>query len=76
LSLLDENLTYNLAESTAQDLQLGELLDHETVNELLGLRLGYGSSRGHAELRKVIAKNLSFDLEAILITSGAAAGLF
>jgi aspartate/methionine/tyrosine aminotransferase len=76
LSLLDENLTYNLAESTAQNLQLGELLDHETVNELLGLRLGYGSSRGHAELRKVIAQNLSFDPEAILITSGAGAGLF
>jgi aspartate/methionine/tyrosine aminotransferase len=76
LSLLDENLRYNLAESTAQHLQLSDLLDQETVNELLGLRLGYGSSRGHAELRKVISQNLSLDPDDILITNGAAAGLF
>lgn len=76
LSLLDENLTYNLAESTAQDLRLGDLLDGGTVEELMGLRLGYGSSKGHAALREVIARALSVGPDSVLITNGAAAGLF
>lgn len=76
ISLLDENLTYNLAESTAANLQLGDILSPQLQDTLKYLHLGYGSSRGNEELRREIAKRLEVSPDSVLITNGAAASLF
>src|SRR5450432_2842472 len=47
ISLLDVNRRYNLAESTAQDLTFGEIMDMAGGTTALGgLKMGYGSSAG------------------------------
>jgi len=76
ISLLDENLTYNLAESTAANLQLGDIFNPQLQDTLKYLHLGYGSSRGNEKLRREIAKFLKVSPDSILITNGAAASLF
>ena len=76
ISLLDENLTYNLAESTAANLQLGDIFSPQLQDTLKSLHLGYGSSRGNEELRREIAKRLEVSPDSVLITNGAAASLF
>lgn len=75
VSLLDTCLKHNLAESTSEDLVLGELLDDELRRRLGGLSLGYGSSQGNLALRVTIAKRLGVSEKEVLITNGAAAGL-
>ena len=76
ISLLDENLTYNLAESTTANLQLGDIFSPQLQDTLKYLHLGYGSSRGNEELRREIAKRLEVSPDSVLITNGAAASLF
>jgi aspartate/methionine/tyrosine aminotransferase len=76
ISLLDENLTYNLAESTAENLQLGDIFSPQLQDTLKYLHLGYGSSRGNQELRCEIASRLEVSPDSVLITNGAAASLF
>ncbi len=56
ISLLDENLIYNLAESTTANLKLGDIFSPQLQDTLKYLHLGYGSSRGNEELRREIAK--------------------
>ena len=52
ISLLDINRRFNLAESTAQDLTFGEILDLAGgAAALRDLRMGYGSSSGLPRLR-------------------------
>ena len=52
ISLLDINRKYNLAESTAQDLTFGEIIELAGDTAALGtLKMGYGSSAGLARLR-------------------------
>jgi transcriptional regulator with XRE-family HTH domain len=55
ISLLDVNRTFNLAESTSQDLTVGELMDLAGFGSIRNLKLGYGTSTGAAALREVIA---------------------
>lgn len=76
ITLLDENLAYNLAESTAQDLQVGDLITPEFFDRFNNLRLGYGASQGSDELRTLIAESLQISAQNILITNGAAAAIF
>jgi len=76
ISLLDENLRFNLAESTAQDLAVGDILTDEVVERLKQLRLGYGSSQGNSELRRELAKHLELSPENVLLTNGAVAAIF
>src|SRR2546429_73613 len=76
ISLLDENLTYNLAESTAANLLLGDIFSSQLQDTLKHLQLGYGSSRGNEELRREIAKRLEVSPDFVLITNGATASLF
>ena len=76
ISLLDENLRFNLAESTAQDLTVGDILTDEVLERLRHLRLGYGSSQGNSELRRELAKHLEFPPEDVLLTNGAVAAIF
>lgn len=76
ISLLDVNRPYNLAESTAQDLSLGELLDLAGPDSIRGLKLGYGRSAGAPELREAIADACGVPAEQVITTQGAALGLF
>jgi hypothetical protein len=56
ISLLDVNRRYNLAESTAQDLTFGEILEMAGgPSALEKLKIGYGSSTGLPRLRSCVA---------------------
>jgi aspartate/methionine/tyrosine aminotransferase len=72
-ALLDFHPTHNLGESTGVDLVLDEFLDDEGLQRLRGLRLGYGSSQGDAELRSLLGKMLGVDPEDVIVTSGGSA---
>ncbi len=76
ISLLDQNLTFNLAESTSVDLQLGDVLDEELIGDLKKIKLGYGTSKGSNELRELIASKLGISENSILITNGASSAIF
>jgi aspartate/methionine/tyrosine aminotransferase len=64
-------IEYNLAESSVSDQRLGDL-----GVELGSLVLGYATHQGNVELREAIAHDHGVAASDILITPGAAAGLF
>jgi aspartate/methionine/tyrosine aminotransferase len=72
-ALIDESPHYNLGESIGPDLLVADVLD---PGELAGLRLGYGTSAGDAEVRALIAERLGIPSSQVLLTAGAAAALF
>ncbi len=76
ISLLDERLELNLAESTNKDLLLEEIWDESFSEGLKKLTLEYGTSQGNDELRELIGKKLQVDKNKIIITNGAAFGFF
>lgn len=76
ISLLDVNRPFNLAESTSQDLTVGDVLDMAGLETLRDLKLGYGRSAGSGELREEIAKVCQVPAEHIVTTQGTALGLF
>ena len=76
ISLLDVNRPFNLAESTSQDLTLGELLDLAGLENMRRLKLGYGKSAGSTELREEIAKASKVPVDHVITTQGTALGLF
>ena len=76
ISLLDENLEYNLAESTNKDLMLKEIWDEDFCECLKNLKLEYGTSKGNVQLRQKIGTKLSVNENQIVITNGAAFGIF
>lgn len=77
ISLLDVNRRYNLAESTAQDLTFGEIIDLAGGVAALGdLKMGYGSSAGLPRLRGAIAALTGVRPEEVVTTQGTALGLF
>ncbi len=76
ISLLDVDRPFNLAESTSQDLTVGELLDLAGLERIRGLKLGYGQSAGALELREAIAQSCKVPAEHVVTTQGTALGLF
>jgi aspartate/methionine/tyrosine aminotransferase len=76
ISLLDVNRRFNLAESTAQDLSVGELLDLPGLENIRDLKLGYSSSAGARILREAIADTCNVPAENVIATQGTALGLF
>jgi aspartate/methionine/tyrosine aminotransferase len=77
ISLLDVNRRFNLAESTAQDLTLGEILDMAGgISALENLKMGYGSSTGLLRLRSRVAALTGVVPEEVVTTQGTALGLF
>jgi hypothetical protein len=76
ISLLDVNRPFNLAESTSQDLTVGDVLDLAGLDTVRGLKLGYGRSAGSAELREAIAQACGVPAEHIVTTQGTALALF
>ncbi len=76
ISLLDVNRPFNLAESTSQDLTVGELIDLAGLERIRGLKLGYGSSAGSIALREAVAQVCHVSPEQVVTTQGTALGLF
>jgi aspartate/methionine/tyrosine aminotransferase len=76
ISLLDVNRPFNLAESTSQDLTLGELLDFAGLENIRNLKLGYGTSAGALALREAIAESCKVPAEQVITTQGTALGIF
>jgi aspartate/methionine/tyrosine aminotransferase len=77
ISLLDINRRFNLAESTAQDLTFGEILQMAGgASALSNLKMGYGSSAGLPRLRSCVAEITGVESEQVVSTQGAALGLF
>ena len=76
ISLLDVNRPFNLAESTSQDLTVGELLDLAGLDRIRGLKLGYGTSAGSMALREEIGRVCKVSPEQVVTTQGTALGLF
>ena len=76
ISLLDVNLKFNLAESTATNLTFGKIADEVFLSELKKLELGYGTSRGYEPLRNEIASRTATSADKVMITNGAAGSIF
>lgn len=76
ISLLDERLDLNLAESTNKDLILKEIWDESFDQGLKDLKLEYGTSQGTEALRGLVAKKLEVDKDEIVITNGSAFAIF
>ena len=76
ISLLDVNRPFNLAESTSQDLTVGDLIDLAGLERIRDLKLGYGTSSGSAVLREAIADSVGVSPDQVLTTQGTALGLF
>ena len=72
-ALIDSPVRYDLGESTCPPLNLGNLVGPA---ELADLALGYGTSRGDAELRSLIAADAGVDAEQVLVTVGAIEAMF
>jgi aspartate/methionine/tyrosine aminotransferase len=75
-SLLDRPVPYDLAESTCPPVNLGELADPAELTELTDVALGYGTIRGDAELRTLIAADTGVAADQVLVTVGAIAAMF
>lgn len=76
ISLLDVNRPLNLAESTSQDLSVGEILDMAGLDSIRSLKLGYGKSAGALSLREAIGQTCNVPADHVVTTQGAALGLF
>lgn len=76
ITLLDVNRPHNLAESTSQDLTVGEVLDIVGLDHIRDLKLGYGQSAGALDLREAIADACKVSAEHIITTQGTALGIF
>ncbi len=76
ISLLDERLELNLAESTNQDLVLREIWDASFAESLIDLKLEYGTSAGNEQLRSLLATKLDVHKNDLVITNGAVFGIF
>ncbi|WP_326557747.1 pyridoxal phosphate-dependent aminotransferase [Micromonospora sp. NBC_01796] len=72
-ALIDLPVRYDLAESTCPPLNFGDIADAAT---LAAVPLGYGTSRGDARLRALIAEDTGVDAEQILVTVGAIEAMF
>ena len=72
-ALIDVPVRYDLAESTCPPVRLGELAD---VTALADMAVGYGTSRGDAELRALIAADAGMNADQVLVTVGAIEAMF
>ncbi|MEO3744897.1 pyridoxal phosphate-dependent aminotransferase [Plantactinospora sp. B5E13] len=72
-TLIDVPVRYDLAESTCPPLTTGDLAGAELV---ANLPLGYGTSRGDAELRALVAADTGVAPDQVLVTVGAIEAMF
>lgn len=72
-ALIDQPVRYDLAESTSPALIVGDIVDVAGLRELA---LGYGTSRGDASLREMIAAGSGVDAGHVLVTAGAIEAMY
>jgi aspartate/methionine/tyrosine aminotransferase len=72
-ALIDTPVRYDLAESTCPPLSLGDLAGPAVLGDLA---LGYGTTRGDAGLRALIAADTGVDAGQVLVTVGAIEAMF
>ncbi|MFC7529995.1 pyridoxal phosphate-dependent aminotransferase [Actinoplanes sp. GCM10030250] len=72
-ALIDGHVRYDLAESTSPPVSLGDLADPA---ELAAVPLGYGTTRGDAGLRELIAGGTGVGADQVLVTVGAIEAMF
>ncbi|MEU4695209.1 pyridoxal phosphate-dependent aminotransferase [Actinoplanes sp. NPDC023714] len=72
-SLIDAHVRYDLAESTCPPITVGELASPE---EIAAVPLGYGTTRGDARLRSLVAAGVGVQAGQVLITVGAVEAMF
>lgn len=71
-SLWENTVEYNLTETGIHPFTLEELLDHQEIEKLHSLRLGYGQTNGSIELRETIsAMYPDTTLDNVLVTNGS-----
>lgn len=75
-SLVDDQVQYELGESTCPPLRIRELLDEATLERLAECSLGYGPTPGDPELRDLIAADVGVDPDSVLITAGGISAMF
>ena len=75
-ALIDQAPQYNLGESFRPNLAVSDILGPDGLADLAKADLGYGSSAGDAALRALVAGRHGIPDDQVLITAGAAAGLF
>jgi aspartate/methionine/tyrosine aminotransferase len=73
LGLVDRPVPYDLGESTCPPLRWSDLAE---PGELSGLSLGYGTSAGDEDLRRLIAREAGVRADQVLVTVGASQALF
>lgn len=71
--LVDVPARYDLAESTVPAVRVRDLADPAVLGDL---PLGYGTSRGDAELRGLIAAEAGVHADEVLLTAGAIGSMF
>jgi hypothetical protein len=72
-ALIDTTVRFDLAESTCPPVRLGDLAG---AAELAAVPLGYGTTRGDAELRELIAAGAGVTAGQVLVTVGAIEAMF
>lgn len=71
-SLYENEVDYNLTESGVHPCTLRELLDEDTIEQLLNLPLSYGHTEGTPRLRQAISQWYpDANAENVLVTHGA-----
>ncbi len=76
ISLTQESVRYDLAESVGPDLLYGELLGDAAPDGLANLALGYGKAQGDPRLRAAIAERHGVQPDQVLVTVGGMHALF
>lgn len=74
--LVDDRPLYNLGESYGSVLSWEDLQQLGVEQEIAGLQLNYGTSRGDERLRTALAASLGINPDQVLVTAGAIAALF
>jgi aspartate/methionine/tyrosine aminotransferase len=72
-ALIDIPVRYDLAESTSPPLAVADIADPAALAKL---PLGYGTSRGDADLRELLAAGAGIDAGQVLVTVGAIEAMF
>lgn len=76
-SMYENKVDYNLTDTGVHPFTLKELFTGKEIQELAGLRLGYGQTNGAPELRDTIARLYpGADATNVLVTNGTAEANF
>jgi len=76
ISLTEEKVRYDLAESVGPDLALTEVMSAEDYQSLQDLKLEYGTAAGAVQLRTAIAEQHDVHADDVVVTVGGMHAIF